>query len=126
MATAPAGLVATPAFAAASSGIEASFTEWKAARKACDTATEGWEDDHPGWKRMSDAEDIILDTRLTGARVAEMRLWIGLAFNADTTRQCEAIWSEDFGWMLANVDQFDSSEYRMILAIKALRGEKVA
>ena len=109
--------------ASSSSEVEAAFADWKAVRQACDDDPEGWDADHPGWERMNRAEDTIDNSPETGARAAEIRLWVALTYGLVADKQHKAIRREDIEWLLSSLEEGDYLERSMLRAIRALRSE---
>lgn len=116
-------LVGGVAAANPTSEVEAAFADWKAVRQACDDDPEGWNADHPGWERMNRAEDTIDNSPETGARVAEIRLWVALTYGLVADKQHKAIRREDIDWLLSSLEEGDYPERSMLRAIRALRSE---
>ncbi len=116
-------VITAPAIASAS-GAEDAFTEWKAIRCAINAAMHDDYDegDHPIWTRLTRAEHAIRDSRETGARVAEIRLWLSITGDLVYRAEHDAIHREDVDWLIANADEPEFSTIMALRAIKALRG----
>lgn len=104
--------------------VEAAFTEWKAIRCAINAATHDDYDegDHPIWTRLKNAEHTIRDSRETGPRVAEIRLWLSITGDLVYRTEHDAMHLGDVDWLIANADDPEWSTIMALRAIKALRG----
>lgn len=118
-----------PAVAGASRGttgeVEAAFADWKATRDELNRTRDDSTDDanHPIWARLKDAELIIRDSRETGTRVAEIRLWLSMTGDLLYTAEHDALQREDVDWLIDNANEPEFATTMALRAIKALRGE---
>lgn len=114
-------VIAAPAVAGYSK-VEAAFTEWKAVRHHLDHDDNDVTDaGHPMWDRLTGAERIIRESRETGARVAEIRLWVSVVNDLIYAAETDAVEREDVDWLLENANEPDDSTVMILRAIKALR-----
>lgn len=115
-------VIAAPAVAA-TSPIEAAWQEWRQAstqHEECETLSQAQED--ALWERIESACDRIYNSTETGARAAEVRLWMAMSRAAIFKPEHAAVRREDLAHLVANHGKMEEGADQVIFAIRALRG----
>ena len=108
------------------SQVEAAFADWKATRDELNASSDddGTDDaGHPIWARIKRSEMIMRDSRESGARVAEIRLWLSLTGDLMYDDEHAALHREDAAWLLRHARDPEFTTIMALRSIQALRGE---